>query len=224
MDLARRQTMTDVYGKILLIRHGQSHANEGLLAQSLPSTGITELGRRQADAIATSFTSPPDKVIDSSFKRSRETAAPTLDRLPATPIEEWAVHEFTYLAPPTHAQPTPEGHRDRVDEYWNAGRPNHESGGGTESFALFIDRITRVRDALRVDSARSITFFSHRRFLSGLIWLSIPGEAKMSSRRMARYRHFDHGFVIKNGSIVPTLWRGDEFWIGSVDRGPEDGH
>lgn len=64
----------------------------------------------------------------------------------------------------------------------------------------------------------------YRKFLSGLIGLSITGEVKMSSRRMARYRHFDHGFVIKNGSIVPTLWRGEEFWIGSMDRGPEDGH
>jgi broad specificity phosphatase PhoE len=224
MDLARRQTMTSAYRRILLIRHGQSDANEGLLVESVASTGITELGRRQADAIAASFTSPPDKVIVSSFKRSRETAAPTLDRFPATPVEEWPVHEFTYLPPSTQAQPTPKGHQDRVDEYWNARRPYRETSGGTESFAQFIYRITCVRDALRADSAQSIAFFSHRKFLSGLIWLSMTGEGKMSSRRMARYRHFDHGFVIKNGSIVPTLWRGDEFWIGSVDRGPVDGH
>jgi probable phosphoglycerate mutase len=224
MDLARRQTMMDPYQKILLIRHGQSDANRGLIAESVPSTGITELGRRQAEAIAASFTSPPDKVIVSSFKRSRETAAPTLDRFPTTPVEEWPVHEFTYLAPPTPAHPTPKMHRDRVDEYWNAGRPYRGCGKGAESFAQFIDRIARARDALRADPAKSIAVFSHRKFLSGLIWLSMTDEVKMSSRRMARFRHFDHGFPIKNGTIVPTLWCGDEFWIGSMDRGPTDGH
>jgi probable phosphoglycerate mutase len=215
--------MTDSYRKILLIRHGQSDANRGLIAESVPSTGITEIGRQQADAIAESFTSPPDKVIVSSFKRSRETAAPTLDRFPATPVEEWPVHEFTYLAPPTHAHPTPKVHRDRVNEYWNVGRPYQECGEGAESFAQFIDRVARVRDALRADSASSIAFFSHRKFLSGLIWLSMTSDVKVSSRRMARFRHFDRGFVIKNGSIVPTLWCGDEVWIGSADGVPVDG-
>jgi probable phosphoglycerate mutase len=224
MDLAGGQTVMDVYRKILLIRHGQSDANGGLFAESVPSTGITELGRRQADAIAASFASPPDKVIVSSFKRSQDTAAPTLDRFPGTPVEEWPVHEFTYLAPQCHALSTPEMHRDRVDEYWNLGRPYREPGGGAESFARFIDRIARIRDSLRADSAKSIAVFSHRKFLAGLIWLSMTGEVKMSSRRMARFRHFDHGFVIKNGSIVPTLWCGDESWIGSVDRGALDGH
>jgi probable phosphoglycerate mutase len=223
MDLARGRAVTAGYRKILLIRHGQSEANGGLFAESDSHTGMTELGRRQADAIAASFMSPPDKLIVSSFRRSRETAAPTVCRFPATPVEEWPVHEFTYLAPQTDGDPTPEGHRDRVDEYWNAGRPYHESGDGAESFAQFIDRIIRVRDALRADSARSIALFSHRKFLSALIWLSMTGEVKMSARRMVRFRHFDHGLVIKNGSILPTLWCGDDVWIGSADRVPVEG-
>lgn len=215
--------MTGAYRKILLIRHGQSDANGGLFVESDSNTGMAELGRRQAIAIAASFVSPPDKLIVSSFKRSRETAAPTLRRFPETPLDEWPVHEFTYLTPQNRVDATPEGHQNRVDEHWNAGRPCHESGDGTESFVRFIDRVSRVRHAFRVDSAQSIAFFLQRQFLSALIWLSMTGEVKVSARRTARFRHFLNGLAIKNGSIIPTLWRGDEIWIGPVGRGPVDG-
>ncbi len=74
--------------KLLLIRHGQTPGNVlGQLDTAHPGPGLTELGERQADAMARSLANQPlDGVYASTLIRTQITAAP-LGRLHSLDVE-----------------------------------------------------------------------------------------------------------------------------------------
>ena len=64
---------------VLLIRHGQSSANQaGVLAGWTPSVSLTAAGRSQADTVASHVTASADvvRVVSSPLQRCQETAQP----------------------------------------------------------------------------------------------------------------------------------------------------
>lgn len=83
---------------IWLIRHGESVSNAGLQTTHPAASKQTPLGHRQAAAVAQAFNKPPGLIVVSRYVRSQQAAAPTQARFPQVPVEEWQVHEFTYLA------------------------------------------------------------------------------------------------------------------------------
>ncbi|HZY63220.1 MAG TPA: phosphoglycerate mutase family protein, partial [Edaphobacter sp.] len=84
--------------KIILVRHGQSLANAGGVCGDHTTNPLTELGREQARAFAESFAGSPTRFICSHYLRARQTSEPLLAKLSKVPVEEWPVHELTYLA------------------------------------------------------------------------------------------------------------------------------
>ncbi|HYH50382.1 MAG TPA: histidine phosphatase family protein [Acidimicrobiia bacterium] len=59
---------------IILVRHGQTSANAGGLLCGRADVELTELGARQAKALATAIGTPA-RVISSPLQRARDTAA-----------------------------------------------------------------------------------------------------------------------------------------------------
>lgn len=65
--------------QLYLIRHGQSHVNLADWNNGNTDEGLTELGRRQAAALAewiAGEVSRPDVIFSSTMRRARETVAP----------------------------------------------------------------------------------------------------------------------------------------------------
>jgi broad specificity phosphatase PhoE len=68
---------TDTPVRVTLVRHGRAAAGWG----TDPDPGLDELGRRQADAVATNLAlGPPTDIVTSPLRRCRETARPLADR------------------------------------------------------------------------------------------------------------------------------------------------
>ena len=89
-------------GKIIwFIRHAQSEANASKDYRadnfSVPTVCLSELGLKQAEKVIDYFETAPDLIITSSYVRTKQTAKHLINKYPATPQEEWLIHEFTYL-------------------------------------------------------------------------------------------------------------------------------
>jgi broad specificity phosphatase PhoE len=75
--------------RLLLMRHGQTHANvSGELDTAHPGVDLTDLGRAQAAAAAKAIAGEHlDAIYVSSRVRTHQTAAPTAEERGLTPVE-----------------------------------------------------------------------------------------------------------------------------------------
>ncbi|MGH9209738.1 MAG: histidine phosphatase family protein [Acidimicrobiales bacterium] len=79
--------------ELLLIRHARPHRAEGGNGPADP--GLSELGRRQAQALASWLAGEPlDAIYSSPLRRARETAAPLADLLGLPVAVEPAIAEY----------------------------------------------------------------------------------------------------------------------------------
>ncbi len=117
---------------LILVRHGQTEANINGLLVGRQDVLLTDLGHRQAEAVAKEVASlSPDALVTSPLQRARQTAAPigaTLDLLP-TVIEEiaefsfgelegWGEHDALSAHPHLRALIQGTGH---PDDFWPGG-------------------------------------------------------------------------------------------------------
>ncbi len=81
-------------GRLLLVRHGQSHGNvERRLDTRPPGADLTDLGVAQARDFARSRLEPPGLLLHSVARRAAQTAAAIGGELSVTPIEVDGIHE-----------------------------------------------------------------------------------------------------------------------------------
>lgn len=75
--------------RLLLLRHGQTNGNTaGALDTAVPGLGLTDLGRRQAEAAARALAERGlQRIYVSSLVRTHQTAAPLAHLLGMDPIE-----------------------------------------------------------------------------------------------------------------------------------------
>src|SRR5690242_9637514 len=132
---------------IVLIRHGESRSNAGLPTSRPEDVALTDLGIEQAKCIAEylAYEVPPDLIVTSCYKRTKQTAVPTKLRFLSVREEEWPVHEFTYLSrEEMRALSTRWQRRPLVNVYWELCDPELVDGPGSESFEKFIERVQGV--------------------------------------------------------------------------------
>ncbi|HEY6575187.1 MAG TPA: histidine phosphatase family protein, partial [Mycobacterium sp.] len=81
-------------GRLVLVRHGQSHANvERRLDTRPPGEALTDLGHQQAVDFAANWSHPVGMVAHSYALRATETAADIGGRLGLTPHRLEGIHE-----------------------------------------------------------------------------------------------------------------------------------
>jgi probable phosphoglycerate mutase len=81
-------------GRLVLVRHGQSHANvDKRLDTRPPVAELTPLGRDQARAFAREATSVPGLLLHSVATRAAQTAAEIGDALGVSAREVLGIHE-----------------------------------------------------------------------------------------------------------------------------------
>lgn len=136
--------------RIILVRHGESHANAGRFIGGLRScTGLTDTGRWQVERLRDRLLATPEfaatALWSSSYPRAIETAriiAPAIGSLPITVDAGWGEHD-----------PGPDCDGMHYEEFVKRfGQPNWDGDPydvtypGGETKAAFFDR---VRDAMR---------------------------------------------------------------------------
>jgi broad specificity phosphatase PhoE len=132
---------------IVLVRHGQTAANASGLLLGRADPPLTELGHRQAEAVARVVTSPA-AVISSPLLRARQTAAAF--GLPVTVDERWAELDYgEYDGRPFDAVPAEEWDRWRHDA--------HFAPPGGESLADLGRRVRSVCADLAATPAAAST-------------------------------------------------------------------
>lgn len=87
-------TGSPVSGRLILVRHGQSHANvERRLDTRPPGADLTELGREQARGFARTRGDAPGLLLHSEALRAGQTAAEIAAEFSLAPTEVGGIHE-----------------------------------------------------------------------------------------------------------------------------------
>lgn len=191
---------------VLLIRHCESRSNAGLPTLRPEDVTLTNLGIEQAKYIAQYFAYqvPLDLIVTSSYKRTKQTAVPTMLRFLSVRKEEWPVHEFTYLSrEEIRALSTRRQRRPLVDVYWELCDPRLVDGPGSESFEQFIERVRGVMGRLeKMHEDQTIAVFSHEQFICAVYWLLECKPERISSEAMREFKDFLTEHTIPNGGFL----------------------
>ena len=189
--------------RIILVRHGQSVTNAGGRSADQVSNPLTELGRAQSMEFAERLDCKPTLVVTSSFLRAQQTSEPLRQRFPDVPVEEWPIHEFSFLRPEFHRNTSEADREHHVVAYWQREDPAFVDGPEAESFTSFLDR---ARETIRRLATRGlanrgpggcIVVFTHGFFMQAIRLLLLFPNAT-DAELMANFRRFHYLNLIQN--------------------------
>jgi broad specificity phosphatase PhoE len=184
-----------------LVRHGQSASNAGLPAVGAGNVPLTELGHRQARALAARVEQQPDLLIVSPFIRSQATAVPIRERWPLALCETWPIHELTYLSPARCVGTTRETRQPWVDAYWNACDPDYLDGTDAESFRSFVGRLNAFHQRLLELEGGLVIAVGHGQFFSGYL-MGLSKGFSVAPDWMAEFRAIEIARPMANCEII----------------------
>lgn len=173
---------------VTLIRHAESEANAGLPTLCPASIPLSTLGQRQALELAARLAEPPCLMVVSPYVRTHLTAAPVRLRHAAVPVEEWPVHEFTYLHPRHYAGTTETDRGKLAHTYWTRCDPHWKDEDAAESFAELIARIDTLENRLQERPEKDIFVFTHGYFIKALLLRRERPKAAVDAELMAAFR------------------------------------
>ena len=154
---------------IYLIRHGESMANAGQVTYGSDTIHLTLLGEEQAAGVPSRLPDKIDHIIHSTYIRTKETAAPTIEAHPTAPVSEWAsAREFSYLDPEKCMGTNLEDRKPMVEEFWNTNDAFLQVHPQSESFEQFIARVKETDRRLREDfggARKTVALFTHALFM-----------------------------------------------------------
>ncbi|MDQ1450957.1 MAG: hypothetical protein QOK38_823, partial [Acidobacteriaceae bacterium] len=155
--------------RIILVRHGQSVTNAGGRSADQVSNPLTELGRAQAREFADRFDCKPTLFVTSSFLRAQQTSEPLRQRFPDVPVEEWPIHEFSFLNSALHRGTSEADREPHVVAYWQREDPAYSDGPDGESFTFFLDRAREaIRRLISSNPGGCIVVFTHGFFMQAI--------------------------------------------------------
>lgn len=186
----------------LLVRHGESEANAGLPTETPHSIPLTARGREQAFALAEKWTDAPGLIVVSPFIRTRQTATPLMARFTDTPVEEWPVHEFTYLHPERYRGTTETQRGVFARDYWLRCDPRWNDGGGAESFADLIVRVDDLERRLKFRTGAQTVIFTHGYFMKALLLRREHPARLVDADFMAAFRDGRKNDTLPNTGII----------------------
>lgn len=163
---------------IFLIRHGESAANAGERTVDADPTQIplTARGQQQAQAAADSFAASPGLIACSPMLRARLTAAPLAARFPGVPMEEWPIHELTYLSPDRCRGTTSAERKPMAEAYRQRNDPDWVEGPGAESFTGFLARVEAAAAKVQACPQQVVVMVGHNQFFSALAYRLEQGK------------------------------------------------
>ena len=190
---------------VWFIRHGESISNANMITKDPDNSELTAVGHNQVEHIVPVFERRPDLVVVSPYLRTWQTAVPTIEYFKPVQVEEWPVHEFTYLHPERYNGTRGSDRADIAREYWLRNDPFEKEMEDGESFAEMVERVEDMVARLREQEEDFIAVFSHGLFIRAMIWLQMMAQVTVTKELMQRYHHFILGFQLPNAAIVKTV-------------------
>lgn len=137
-------------GRLILLRHGQSHANvDRCLDTAPPGAGLTDLGREQARAFARAHGGAPGLLVHSVAHRAEQTAAEISVEAGVTPALVEGIHEVQAGDLENRADEAAIAEFAAVYRRWHAGELDAVMPGG-ESGRQVLGRYLPVIGELRL--------------------------------------------------------------------------
>ena len=199
--------------RIILVRHGQSVTNAGGRSADQVSNPLTELGRAQAREFAERIDCRPTRIVISPFLRAQQTSEPLRERFPDVPVEEWPIHEFSFLNPALHRGTSEADRESHVVAYWRREDPTYSDGPEAESFTLFLDRAREaIRRLISSDPGGCLVVFTHGFFMQAFrLVLLFPNAS--DAELMANFRRFHFLNLIQNIDTLEFEVRNDKIQL-----------
>ena len=185
---------------LVLIRHCQARAADGSYG---PETPLSELGRRQASALASLFVGGtlPSAVYTSPYTRAVQTSEPLSERLGLNPVVDRRLAEFELG---TAALDSVTYDQERPDlAIWH---PEHTGVEGGETLREFCTRVAGfLGEVVERHVGEWVALVSH----AGTIDAALRWSLGIGPKDLCQYE-----FDIPNGSIAEV-----EFWPRGRGKG-----
>ena len=137
-------------GRLVLVRHGQSHGNvERRLDTRPPGADLTDLGVRQARDFARARTSAPRLLLHSAARRAAQTAAAISGELSILPVEVDGIHEVQAGDLEDRSDDDAIAEFNRIYQVWLDGDLSESMPGGENGHDV-LDRYLPVLQDLRL--------------------------------------------------------------------------
>lgn len=137
-------------GRLILVRHGQSHANvERRLDTRPPGADLTDLGREQARAFARTHDHPVGLIAHSSAARAAQTATEIGDELGFETVELPGIYEVQVGELENRNDDDAVAVFERIYQAWQEGALDERMPGG-ESGNDVLERYLPVITELRL--------------------------------------------------------------------------
>ena len=163
--------------RIIVVRHAESEHHIRRLSGGWTDTSLTELGRRQAQAVAARLAREvegPVRIFTSDLKRAAETAAPIAAAFRVEAAPEWRLREHNNgeAVDLTIAEML-----DRFPQQPFPHAPDHRPFPGGETAREFRARVSTFMDELVLDDVPTI-LVTHGGTLRPLIacWLGLSDD------------------------------------------------
>ena len=175
--------------EVWFVRHAESYTNAGLDWHDQETNPITEKGHRQARLVCEALVTKPSLIVTSPFIRTKLTAAPTIERWPDIPHEEWQVQEYTQICTQTRGMVSRAECITIFKEQRKIADPDHTDGPKAESFNNMVSRVEKAIEKIRSTSHKKILIFSHGFFLSALFYrLENPDLSPVPMHDLIQYK------------------------------------
>ncbi|MBN1450765.1 MAG: phosphoglycerate mutase family protein [Anaerolineales bacterium] len=188
--------------KVWFIRHGESEANAGLSTSTPSAVQLTDTGWEQARKVSLAFVQKPSLIVTSKYSRTMQTAQPTIERFPSTPVETWDIHEFTYLSPKKLGDTSKEDRQPLVKSFWTNCDPNYLHGTDAETFSAFLDRVEALKNKIIALEEGSVVIFSHGFVIKAILWANLVNSFAATPEYMKNFHTFHKSFNLSNGAII----------------------
>jgi broad specificity phosphatase PhoE len=138
-----------VSGRLVLVRHGQSHANvERRLDTRPPGASLTDLGHQQARTFAADWQHPVAMVAHSVALRAIETAADIAEQLGLSPQPLDGIHEVQVGALEDRNDDAAIEHFNSIYQRWHEGHldePLPDGETGQQVLDRYLPVVTQLR-------------------------------------------------------------------------------
>lgn len=180
------------------IRHGESESNAGLKTDNPNTVSLTPHGWGEARHKARLFHERPDRIITSKYRRTQQTAEPFIEKFAGVPVEEWNIHEFTYLPVTRYKNTTNLERQPHIRKFWTAADPQYKEDDTAESFAEFANRCRETVAQMRDNPSGLTLAFSHGYLIKGVLFLLNGHMEKINAETMRKFWQYHAGYVVEN--------------------------
>lgn len=186
---------------VYFIRHGESQSNAGEKTSSAGEVNLTSRGIQEAFNRAAGWEEKPDLIVTSPYIRTKQTAAPMIEKFPGTPQEEWNIHEYTYLSALKYSGTTNVERRPHMMAYWDRADPDYKDDKDAESFNEFVKRCKDTVEKIRTAEGPVTIAYCHGYMMNGIL-MALDGRFdKVDGSTMKAFWDFHAEHKVNNCDV-----------------------